>query len=70
MANSNPTDPSNEIRGRFSAIVARLTPLATGVGTLDAGAVHAALVVVEHEVSQILAALKRLPSRPLHGDGI
>ena len=59
-----PTDSTDEIRGRLSAIVARLTPLATGTSPLDANEVRTAIVVMEHEVSLILGALKRLPTKP------
>ena len=57
-------DPTDEIRARLSSIVARLSPLAHGTGALDANDIRTAIVVVEHEVSLILNALKRLPSKP------
>jgi len=56
------TDSADEIRSRMSAIIARLSPLAHGTGPLDANDVRTAIVVIEHEVSLILAALKRLPT--------
>jgi hypothetical protein len=59
MANS-----SDEIRGRLSAIIARLEPLAHSTGALDADDVRAALVILEHEAGLIIAALKRLPTPP------
>jgi hypothetical protein len=55
---------SDEIRARLSSIVARLSPLAHGTGLLDPNEVRTAIVVIEHEVSLILTALKRLPSQP------
>jgi hypothetical protein len=56
------TDPSDEIRARLSSIIARLSPLAHGTGTLDANNIRTAIVVIEHEVSLIMAALRRLPT--------
>jgi hypothetical protein len=56
-------DSSDEVRGRLSAIVARLSPLAHSIGPLDANDIRTAVVVVEHELSLIIAALKRLPSK-------
>jgi hypothetical protein len=57
------TDPSDEIRGRLSAVIARLQPLAHGTGPLDANDLRTAIVVIEHEVALIVSALKRLPSQ-------
>jgi hypothetical protein len=55
----------------LSAIIARLQPLAHSVGSLSADDVRSALVICEHEVGLIIAALKRLPTPPApHGDGI
>jgi hypothetical protein len=56
------TDSTDEIRSRMSAIIARLSPLAHGTGALDANDVRTAIVVIEHEVGLVLAALKRLPT--------
>jgi hypothetical protein len=58
------TDSTDEIRARLSSIVARLGPLAHGHGPLDANDIRTAIVVIEHEVSLIMAALKRLPTKP------
>jgi len=63
------TDSSDEIRGRLSAIIARLEPLAHSTGSLDADDERSAVVIIEHEVRLIIAALKRLPPQPPHGDG-
>jgi hypothetical protein len=51
------TDPSKEIRGRLSAIIARFEPLAHSTGVLDADDVMAALAVAEHEIAQIMSFL-------------
>ena len=61
MATPKSSDPSDEIRGRFSAVIARLEPLAHSTGTLDANNVRTAIVVAEHEIGMVVAALKRLP---------
>jgi hypothetical protein len=63
------TDSSDEIRGRLSAIIARLEPLAHSTGSLDADDVRSAVVIIKHEVRLIIAGLKRLPPQPPHGDG-
>jgi hypothetical protein len=70
FAMSTPADSSDEIRGRLSAVIARLEPLAHSTGSLDADDVRAGLMVAEHEVGLIIAALKRLPTPPWHGEGI
>jgi hypothetical protein len=57
-------DPTDEIRARLSSIVARLSPLAHGTGGLDANDIRTAIVVIEHEVSLMVNALKRLPPKP------
>jgi hypothetical protein len=54
-------DPSNEIRGRLSAVISRLQVLAHSTGPLVADDVTSALTLVEHEVSHIMAAVARLP---------
>jgi len=57
----NASNPSDEIRGRAAAIVARLEVIAHSTGDLDDGAVSAAVVLVEHEIAHITTAMRRLP---------
>jgi hypothetical protein len=58
------TDPSDEIRSRCAAAVARLSRIAQSTGLLDHDEVLSAITVVEHEIALAVSALKRLRSRP------
>jgi hypothetical protein len=59
-----PNNPTDEIRARLSSVVARLSPIAHGSGPLDPADVYATLDVIDHEIGQVLIALKRLAAKP------
>jgi hypothetical protein len=56
-------DPSDEIRGRFSVVIGRLELIAHSTGPLDRDAILSAITLLEHEVSFVMAAVNRLPTK-------
>jgi len=57
----NAGNPSDEVRGRMAAVIARLETISQSTGDLDRDEVIGALVLVEHEISHIRAVVGRLP---------
>jgi hypothetical protein len=56
-------DPSDEIRGRLAVVIGRLELIAHSTGPLDRDAVMSAITLLEHEISFVMVAVNRLPTK-------